>query len=45
MPSHVTRNALDDSNIVKCFAHEFREIRGPNQKFLSLKMAAIGPIL
>ena len=45
MPSHVTRNALDDPKSIKCSAHNFIEFFGPNQKSLSLKMAEIWSIL
>ena len=41
----MTKNALDDPKIVKCSAHIFMELFGPNQKSLSLKMAEIWPIL
>ena len=45
MPSHVTRNVLDDPRVVKSSAHNFIEFFGPNQKSLSLKMAEIWPFL
>ena len=45
MPSHAIRNALDDPKIVKCFAHNFIEFLGPNQKSLSLQMVEIWAIL
>ena len=45
MASHVTRNALDDPQIVKRSTHNFKEFFGPNQKSLSLKIADIWPIL
>ena len=45
MCCHMTKNALDDPKIVKCSAHIFVELFGPNQKSLSLKMAEIWPIL
>ena len=45
MLSHVTRNALDDPKGVKCSAHNFMEFFGSYQKFLSLNMAEIWPIL
>ena len=35
MPSHVTRNALDDPKNSECSAHNFIECFGPNQKSLS----------
>ena len=48
MPSHVTRNELDDPKSSKLFCvdlYNFIEFFGPNQKSLSFKMADIWPIL
>ena len=45
MRSHVTRNALDDPRAVQCYAHDFIEFVGSNQRSLSLKIAEIWPIL
>ena len=45
MPSHVTRNVLDDPKSSESSAHNFMEFFGPNQRPLSLKMAEIWPIL
>ena len=44
MPSHVTRNALDDPKNSEMFCTLFYKIFGPNQMSLSLKMGNIWPI-
>ena len=42
MPSHVTKNVLDDPKSSECFACNYIEFFGPNQKALSYKWLRYG---
>ena len=45
LPSHMIKNKLMTSKIVKCSAHNIIEFSGPSMKSLSLKMTEILLIL